>query len=1261
MVSAAQRLRQQQSQLRRPGARIPLRLQQESLRRGISAERIIQEREIKRVEREITQSQKEQALIAEGVLRQAGNVQQLEQLLKTVPQEVRRFITVTPDKAKQDIAKNISQLENRITNQETLLRNLRENRKKAQKAGNQQRASDIEATISGVEKEVGFLKGTLPQLEKGSLVSFSEIRSVGQDVRSGEEFRRIELEKQFAPLAAKLEGGRRELSMIFRERRITAPQQIALGLISQVQVSKLTKVPDVIIQEFIQDEVNRFKAGTISTSSFKQGIASLGKQGGLSIKEQNRIISDAQKGGIDIFQFSPQLTDVEKLLESDFSRLTETTKEKGFVGKIKDIAPKIIDLKEPIFGVRPEAKSAFEAIGKVVAFPREIIVESLTEEERKIAKVGVFIPTDISQIEFPKMETLKFEPKFLTEKEIKGQLFGGGLDILQQRRVRQAEFKLEQLGREEFRKFNEVSNVKINKKFNELQKKVVNKKLTAEESNNQLIDFTDKINKENNKKLKELIDKESDKLSKEINKEITDADKKNFIKRELALFGLTVATGAVLGFGAAVSPIIAGGLAVFGAIETGKIVVPTFEAIKTKDIQVLGATAIQITGFAIGGGIGAKFGGKFIQNTKIRPAIERSQVETIVKSKNLDILKQFKFPKEFELEIKTLIDKGFSVRVIETKLRASRIADSKFLPDVRGRFIEILTRDGRIIETISIGEVLASTPKKTFSRQIISESIGKVTGEKSLISTRSIIGKLKGDKFKPLQEFVTVQETQLTGREKLTPFEQQIRSETTTFLVEKLTKKQLKKQKVFKPDDFGDILGTNKDLIGGKILEGGRIPKSQLDIFLKEQKRVGKRISETETTGIDKITGIELIKDIQVKTQDFGVIKIKKNLGEILSGTKISESKSQSFTVNVPEIKIKPRPKVKSTNTIQEVFGKAEKQPKFEFKDIFKRKDKGKQDILTLDIKTQQKQINKNLNKLTQPSEFITKQVAKDIIKADTRKALIFGRIPSLDVGEKFGDLGVISSRLGATTVAGIEEEAKLKKREKVKQPDITKAIENLGQIPRGISILKQPQAQLSLQLQKLNTNLSGFGVSPPVITNIVIPKIPVPILFDFPEKDKKRRIIRAKLDMGWNVFAKSKGKKKKVNENPIGLDNALDLGSWVVDNSLSAEFSLQKTRKQAKKPNIIVPNNYWKTNQNKFRNFRKKQGKIIPLKNIFIEKQNRRLDTRGEINRITTDRLLSQKRTQDKEMQRINKNLGNIFGFPQAKPRKKATRKKRK
>ena len=153
-----------------------------------------------------------------------------------------------------------------------------------------------------------------------------------------------------------------------------------------------------------------------------------------------------------------------------------------------------------------------------------------------------------------------------------------------------------------------------------------------------------------------------------------------------------------------------------------------------------------------------------------------------------------------------------------------------------------------------------------------------------------------------------------------------------------------------------------------------------------------------------------------------------------------------------------------------------------------------------------------------------------------------------------------------------------------------------------------------------------------PVLICILLPdlkynhpniRIKIPIIFDFKKKEKPRKIIQPKLDIGWNVLVKSKGKQIKVTKNPVRRDAAQDIDSFLVDNTLSAQFSLKESKKPPRNPKILVPRNYWELNKNKFRQFRIRQGKQIPIKNTFIELKNRRLDTFGEIRKITTERLL--------------------------------------
>ena len=1242
MVSQ-QQLQAQQQALRQVRSRLTLQQQQQALRQGISQQQF-QRREEQRireqVQSKITKELRSQASSIDAVLKNVTSIEQFNELIQQVPPELRQFVRTNETALRADLGNRIRQVENTINQRQKEIEDFRVSIRDARADKNFSRAENLDARLRGKEEEISFLQGNaLPQLQQGLLLPIDQVLSIGRKIGISEKEKRIALEEQFSKLGQKLTGGREELSRIIRTQQVTQVQAVKLGLIPE--------------QAQVPSRIDTREKEVIT------GLA-------------------PEKQFSNIFGFSTEPTDFEKLTGLDFSKLgrPDIGVKKGFIERVKEkISEKVriepIDTRsigigfpalvtletgsifEKPSGLTINIKPEIEFAEKIVSFPTRKISEKKRREEEELAKFGrrdFFIrgvKIDTSRLTDKQIQLLLKEEKVivketpLTEEEIKGLTFGGGLNILEKRKIVDAELKLENLAKEEFNKLKPKSNEKINKKFEEIQERVNKKELSVEKGNLELKNFTDKINEENNKIVGKIIDKESDKLSSEINKEITDANKSNLIKRELALFGITIATGAVLGFGAAISPIISGGVVAFGIIESRKLVLPTFEAIKTKDIQTLGATGIQIAGFTIGGGIGAKFGAKFIESTKIRPAIDRAQVETIIKAQNLDVLKRFKFPKEFQLEMKTLLDKGFSIRVIETKLKAVRIADNKFLPDIRGRFIEILTRDGRIIETISIGNVIAKTPKKTFSRDIISESVGKVTGEKSFISTRTIVGKFKGDKFISLQELVTLQETQITGRERLTKTEEQIRADTTTFLVEKLTKKQLKDKKIFqeKGFEFKNIFETNKDLIGGNILKQSKIARQQLSSFLKQQKKKGRKISETETVSIEKVKGLDITRDIRIKTDVIEGVVIKKNLGEILTGFKTSESKVQSFTVNVPDVKIKKVTRKVPRDTLKEVFGAGTEVKKFKFKDLFKTKE-GKEII------NQQKQINKNINKLieTGTPEIVTKQVAKEIVKAEVRPRIIFGRIPRLGIGEGFGDLGVISSRLGSTTITGTKEEAKLRKKIKPETIDITKIVQGLGQTPLEITSFAQPQGQLQKQLQQLETSFAGVGLAQPIITTPNI-KIDIPILFDFPQKKKIKKLLPSKLDIGWDVFVKSKGKQVKVTKNPVIRSMAQDIGSFLVDNTLSAEFSLRESRKQPKQPKIQVPRNYWGTNKNKFRQFRIKQGVQIPLKNTFIERKTNRLDSFGEINRITSQRLIKQQRQKKINLNKISKNLNKIFG----------------
>ncbi len=139
------------------------------------------------------------------------------------------------------------------------------------------------------------------------------------------------------------------------------------------------------------------------------------------------------------------------------------------------------------------------------------------------------------------------------------------------------------------------------------------------------------------------------------------------------------------------------------------------------------------------------------------------------------------------------------------------------------------------------------------------------------------------------------------------------------------------------------------------------------------------------------------------------------------------------------------------------------------------------------------------------------------------------------------------------------------------------------------------------------------------------------------------------------DVFLRTRGKRKKIADNVTQME-ALDIGSFVTDKSLSAQFSLKKSKGKLKDPPFNVPSNYYNLNQNKFRSFQIIRGKQKPLKNTFIEKRNRRLDTAGEVNKITANRLIANQQRQNRQMAQLSRGFQNILGSPVAPKRRKSS-----
>lgn len=144
----------------------------------------------------------------------------------------------------------------------------------------------------------------------------------------------------------------------------------------------------------------------------------------------------------------------------------------------------------------------------------------------------------------------------------------------------------------------------------------------------------------------------------------------------------------------------------------------------------------------------------------------------------------------------------------------------------------------------------------------------------------------------------------------------------------------------------------------------------------------------------------------------------------------------------------------------------------------------------------------------------------------------------------------------------------------------------------------------------------------PPIVPPITPPpgKPPPPLLFGLPEFQKEER-------QGYNVFVKSKGKFKKVNQIPLTRNSALGRGAFLTDHSTAAQFKIVKS-KTDKAPKRGIYENYFDFNKFKFRAFRRRlkreKGIIGPLpQNQFIERRTHRIDTLGEEQGLSLAKLL--------------------------------------
>lgn len=113
---------------------------------------------------------------------------------------------------------------------------------------------------------------------------------------------------------------------------------------------------------------------------------------------------------------------------------------------------------------------------------------------------------------------------------------------------------------------------------------------------------------------------------------------------------------------------------------------------------------------------------------------------------------------------------------------------------------------------------------------------------------------------------------------------------------------------------------------------------------------------------------------------------------------------------------------------------------------------------------------------------------------------------------------------------------------------------------------------------------------------------------FNFVDKKKK-----SKKDSGFVAFLKVKGKLRAVSPT-VSKGAALDIGAAVAKRSLAATFTIKQVTGT---PINVQTRGEFTRYQNEFRNYKVKQGRMIPLQDTYIQRRSFRLGTKSEVGAI--------------------------------------------
>lgn len=191
--------------------------------------------------------------------------------------------------------------------------------------------------------------------------------------------------------------------------------------------------------------------------------------------------------------------------------------------------------------------------------------------------------------------------------------------------------------------------------------------------------------------------------------------------------------------------------------------------------------------------------------------------------------------------------------------------------------------------------------------------------------------------------------------------------------------------------------------------------------------------------------------------------------------------------------------------------------------------------------------------------------------------------------------------------------------------------------------IVSEPIISQPVVSQPISPIVSG-GISRPMSFISAAPSVPRTTVVSDPSRPRPKPVRRVGISpgkpddgakkavykkQGYNVYGKEKKSKRfrKLNKVPLTKAKAKDVGAYMIDHSLAATWKIKKTSKMAEKKVLETPSGYYARTSRKYRANKIRKGKKVPMKDKWIEKRGKRLDTRDEVRKITLAKKIKEVR----------------------------------